>query len=74
MSVPDTYRAGGMRLPIPGQGADPGCPWPVLRVAHFIAQNAYHHTDTGVPTRHETPESTGASGPDGHIGRVSVIS
>ena len=24
----------------------------VLRVAHFIAQNAHHHTDTDVPDRH----------------------
>jgi len=26
--------------------------WPALRVAHFIAHNAHHHTDTGVPDRH----------------------
>ena len=23
-----------------------------IRVAHFVAQNAHHHTDTGVPVRH----------------------
>ena len=26
--------------------------WSALRVAHFIAQNAHHQTDTGIPDRH----------------------